>query len=526
MMKRLLLGSSVLIAVLALIISRWATSSISDIPPVIGRNNTVLFISNWEFGLSNVYVATAYALLERHPEVHVHFASFTPMGPRLERISGHSRLKTPSARDIVFHELPEGLSFLNALGTSGRTLDDMIHPPGRAGISTVCRDMTFYVAPWSGEDHLTLYQKLTGIIDEVDPALVVLDVFFRPAIDAARKQNRLHAFLTPNALVDTFPLEQPYGGWLWKYPIMGSGIPYPIPWSRIPENIYLSVRYFYAMLAMPNYRATQKFLKSKGITDRTSFFDLHRPNVPWFTQTLLGASTPIDVIPPNVTCGGPISLLLSTVEEQSPDLNRWLTQAPTVLINLGSVFVWTEDYARAMAQAVADLLLERTDLQVLWKFRKAPDASGATYSDDFTSPLRPFLENGRVKMEYWLAVDPTSLLETGHIVASVHHGGAGGYHEALGAGVPQVALPQWLDHFNFAQLTEYVGVGVWGCKGTSPYWTAECLRDAMLTVVDPGETGQAMREKARRFGELVQSNPGQYIVAREIAKLTASGYGS
>ncbi|KAL7629626.1 hypothetical protein AAE478_001148 [Parahypoxylon ruwenzoriense] len=305
---------------------------------------------------------------------------------------------------------------------------------------------------------------------------------------------------------------------------MASGIPYPVPWSRIPENIYLALRQYYDMLIVPHYSATEKFLKTKGLTDRGPWFSLHRPNVPWFTQTLLGASTPVDIIPPNVTRAGPMILSLSTVEEQSPDLARWLARAPTILINLGSLFPYEEGHATAMAKAIADLLA-KTDLQVLWKLIKRPiDATGATYDDEFAVPLRPFLESGRVKIEPWLAVEPTSILETGHIVASVHHGGAGCYSEALGTGVPQVILPQWIDHYNFALLAEEVGVGVWGCRDTSPYWTAECIRDALFTVVDRNGTGITMRENAKRFRDLVQSNPGQYIVAREIAKLAASGY--
>jgi hypothetical protein len=34
-------------------------------------------------------------------------------------------------------------------------------------------------------------------------------------------------------------------------------------------------------------------------------------------------------------------------------------------------------------------------------------------------------------MSKWLAVDPVSLLETGDVVVSVHHGGSNCYHEAI-----------------------------------------------------------------------------------------------
>ncbi|KAI3321746.1 glycosyltransferase family 1 protein [Xylariaceae sp. AK1471] len=535
MFRRLLLGSSMTIAVLALLVSQWAPPSALRISTIHqGRNNTVLFLTNSELGLSNVLVATADALLQQHPQVQVHFASFPLMGPRLGWISEKRR----SARSIVFHELPD-LSFLTAMGKVGLTLTDIIHPPGLAGVSTICRDMPFYVSPWSGEDHITLFQEAIGIIDEVDPALVVLDTFLRPAIDATRNRSRLHAFISPLTPLEIFPLEQPHGSWLWKYPVyvihlrygqMGNwhGLRYTIscPMGEATTEHIINIRYFYAMLRMPHYIATQKYLQSKGLTDPVSWFNMHNADVPWFTQALPEASTPLDVIPPNVTYTGPIILSLSPAEEQSPVLTEWLARAPTVLINLGGLFQWTEGHATVMVQAVVDTLLARSDLQVLWKFRKAPrDATGTTYGDEFMAPLRPFLESGRIKMESWLEVEPTSLMETGHIVASVHHGGAGCYHEALRTGVAQIVLPQWLDHYNFAQLAEDVGVGVWGCREASPYWAVECLRDAFSTIMS-SEAGERIREAAKRFGEVDQSDPGQYFAAREIAKLAASGYGS
>jgi hypothetical protein len=162
LIRRILLGGSVATAMLALFVSQWTPPAAPRISTIHqGRNNTVLILANSELGLSNVFVATAYALLERHPGVEVHFASFPAQGRRLERISELARRKNPSARNIVFHELPE-LSFLTIMGGSGRTLTSIIHPPGRAGVDTICRDMSFYVSPWSGEDHITLLHEFTS----------------------------------------------------------------------------------------------------------------------------------------------------------------------------------------------------------------------------------------------------------------------------------------------------------------------------------------------------------------------------
>ncbi|KAI1185228.1 hypothetical protein F5B17DRAFT_432780 [Nemania serpens] len=529
MFRRVFIGGAVAIAVLALLASQLTPPSVPRIVTFRqGRNNTVLFLTNCEHGLSNVFVATAYTLLERHPEVEVHYASFPSIAPKLKRISERARQKQPSTRGVIYHEAPD-INFLVAMLKSSRAPRNVVHPPGRAGLDWITQDMPLYTSPWSGEDHMTLFHKFSDIIDEVDPSLVVLDAFLRPAIDAARNSSRLHAFISPLTPIEVFPLEQPYGGWLWKYPVMGSGIPYPVPWTKLLENLYINVRYFYAMLRMPHYTAVQKYLVSKGLANRVSWFSLRNDAVPWITQALPGASTPLDVLPRNVTLAGPIILSPAPAAEQDSELAAWLTRAPTVLINLGSLVVWSEAQLDAMARALADTLLVRPDLQILWKFTKASSQSGVkgteASGDDFMTRLLPFVETGRLRIQSWLEIQPVSLLETGHIVASVHHGGAGCYSEALGTGVPQIVLPQWLDHYSFAQLAQDIGVGVWGCRDASPFWTPDCLRDAFSTVLLRSESGDRIRKTARGFGEIVQRDPGQHVAAREVAKLAASGYG-
>lgn len=150
-------------AVLAWMASQWTPPTAPRIAAIRpGRNNTVLFLTNSEFGLANVLVATAYALLTRYPEVEVHYASFPSMARTLERISEQARQKQPSARSIVYHKLPD-LSFLDIVAMQGRETTSVLHPPGHAGVKTIIRDMPYYTSPWSGEDHMRLFHKFTGI---------------------------------------------------------------------------------------------------------------------------------------------------------------------------------------------------------------------------------------------------------------------------------------------------------------------------------------------------------------------------
>jgi hypothetical protein len=183
-------------------------------PYIQGRNKTVLFITNSEHGLSNVHLATSSALLENYPDIDVHYASFPSVQPKLERISSFARARNSAARDIIFHEI-EGKTFAYAVLVGGTAFTA---PPASAGIAALTEHMQFWISPWSVEHHMEIFESLSGIIEKVDPAVVVLDTWLRPAIDVTRDKNRQHAIITPNINVDNFLASQPLGSRFWKYP--------------------------------------------------------------------------------------------------------------------------------------------------------------------------------------------------------------------------------------------------------------------------------------------------------------------
>lgn len=191
------------------------------VPPVQGRNQTVFFAINEENGFSNVHIATAYALLQLYPSLHIHVASFSRLKPQVDRIWAASKERADSVLPgpkIVFHNLP-GPSYGDVLEVQQkRDVTDSIHPPGIKGLEQFVREIQMYLSPWSGPDHYEIYEALGRLIDEIDPAVVVLDSLFRPAIDITRDKNRLHAFIVPNTVVDNFASKQPWAGMLWKYP--------------------------------------------------------------------------------------------------------------------------------------------------------------------------------------------------------------------------------------------------------------------------------------------------------------------
>lgn len=149
------------------------------------------------------------------------------------------------------------------------------------------------------------------------------------------------------------------------------------------------------------------------------------PEIPWIAMSFPEAEFPFEYIPDNFHIAGPLALDVAPAEKQSAELAGWAKKAPTMLINLGSIVQYDETMARIMVEAITPVL-KAENVQILWKMRKSGE-----FSDEFLEPAKTYIENGRLRLESWLDIDPVSLFNTGDIVASVHHGGANCYYEAL-----------------------------------------------------------------------------------------------
>jgi hypothetical protein len=324
---------------------------------------------------------------------------------------------------------------------------------------------------------------------------------------------------------------------------MGSGYPYPVPWHLIPLNIYQNMRLVYSMLAMPRMVEMKSYLKQHGIANPLNALSLYDEDYLWLSQGMREADFPLSVIPPSVIPCGPIFLSVAPAADQDPELASWLERAPTVLINLGSIFDYDENWALEMARAVKALLGNDANVQVLWKFNKRGD-----YGDDFLEELKEEVANRRLRLESWIKIDPASLVETGNIALWVHHGGGNCYHEAvayvlsvflaqvfvksatiaddasISTGVPQIVLPLWLDLYDYATRVEWLGIGVWGNKNSAPGLTATELTAAFEKVMGNSSEAGLRREKAEELGMLCKREPGRTKAAREIAKLARRGH--
>lgn len=144
--------------------------------PVQGKNNTVLFVTAEHPGYCNVHLATAYSLLEKHPQLSLHYASFPKVGSRVEKISALAAERGVKDAGISFYPL-SGQPYTEAILNASGSMMGLRHAPGAAGIDSLTDIIQWTLAPWTAEDYLSIYQSLARVIDEVDPAVVVIDTF-------------------------------------------------------------------------------------------------------------------------------------------------------------------------------------------------------------------------------------------------------------------------------------------------------------------------------------------------------------
>lgn len=164
---------------------------------------------------------------------------------------------------------------------------------------------------------------------------------------------------------------------------------------------------------------------------------LDRPkNVKILVGTLPELDFPA-VIPPHVVPCGPILRYARPVDEDDPELAKWLVKGPTIYINLGSICRVSEEQACELAQAIRTVLRTvpsapiSSPLQVLWKLKKLGTYQVREPGCKIFDILADEFKLDLVRVYDWLKPQPTAVLNTGHVTCSVHHGGANSYYEAV-----------------------------------------------------------------------------------------------
>lgn len=294
---------------------------------------------------------------------------------------------------------------------------------------------------------------------------------------------------------------------------VGTAYSFPIPWHKTLQNIFVNLYLFWSVSRAQGWKELHQGLKSRGIPEPVTVLNVYESHAPVLVSQFPESEYPIDYSSIHIKPVGPIYKSFAPVASVDPDLATWLARKPTVLINLGSHMHFNAERTRAISTAISLLLRER-QVQVLWKYRPEGPVPETSFS-----AIEDAIADKTVRLEKWLAADPAALLETGHVVLMVHHGGASSFNEALGSGVPAVVIPLWFDCFDYAVRAEWLGVGIWGTRKYAPVFQPEELASAMIRATGDGEEAVGLRDKVRKFRDLVAlRGQGRDVAAREIVK--------
>lgn len=511
----------------------------------------ILFLCSSDYGQANVILATAHAVLAaRGSTVELHIGSEERMRPQVLDTTKLADEMLPDAApyQICFHGI-DGVSQFQAMSRPKTGIRESwdLPLPSFANAAQFLRRFSYGSVPWEPSELVEIYTQVVNIIEEVSPDLTVVDPLFIAGLTAAYNLKLNWAVLAPNTIKDfALPL-QPHAAILWKYPILGSALPYPIPWRLIPMNACLVLILAYTMLTDTRLKAATNLLREVTGDDDLKLMTVAELGVvqppPAGVRVLCSMSEDLDypfsVLPDHVTACGPIVRPSKRLADVDRELERWLAQGPTVYVNLGTQFTVTPAEALEMALAIRDLLDAADEksqdgrrMQVLWKIKQKPRAANEashTESPDFWSGgwkavrdvLGPEIQAGRVRVTPWVEADPCAILQSGHVACSVHHGGANSHHEAVAAGVPQVLVPGWIDCYDFGNRVEMSGVGVWANKKSAPRWERVELGGALREVL-VGERAVWFRDNARAVARIHPEDAGRDKAARLILDILDS----
>ncbi|KAH8662568.1 hypothetical protein BX600DRAFT_382343 [Xylariales sp. PMI_506] len=486
----------------------------------------VLMLTLSSYGQANCHLAVAHELLQREAEVH--FASFKVREKTVVEVSRTALLTAPTGTPpIYFHEIHGAHADYDAEGIPFP--DDLIRKPmsfrtSMEQISLLVQKMT---TQWPDDNFVNIYNDIIRIMEEVKPDMIAVDVLFGPAIAACQHTSNKYMILSPNTIKDFSVASQPGLRGLWKSPMICTGYSYPVPWHLIPCNIFFLVTMIVLMVFDPPTRSIKARMKRETGKDllTTASLQIQRPPD---VKVLVGNCLEIDfqpiTIPADILPCGPIICATTPLVEVDSELDAWLSQAPTILVNLGTFFEWKEDQATEMAlalqyviQTVAkDPRLE--NVQVLWKLKPHPRSP---FSIDTGSTIYQILSkeiiSGRVRIVPWLIPTPMSILESGKVVVCVNHGGANSFNESTYTGTPQVVLPNWLDCYDYAERAEFLGIGVHGSKKTQPRLTAEDLGPKIASTI-MGPFAEKCKKRCQELQKVLQNgrHPGRIIAAEYI----------
>ncbi len=442
---------------------------------------SVLFVSLPEAGLVNGMIVLAREAARR-AAVDVWFATDEPQRARIE-----------SGRELTFASLGEVVSEMSA-----QSWDEKVYRQvtGRSRTRSHHAVLKHAYRPLLWQEK---YRRLESWVDEVNPAVMVIDCEARFAISLAIARRIPYVLMVP--FLPSYLLAS-------HVPFARSYVPrgFPVPFTGLPLHMSLRQRltnrlfkaWALAVLLDPrigrSLRLDLDFHKSIGIPPPGGLTQVDRAALV-LCATVAELEYPI-TLPENVRTVG--AILPPLPERSDGDLEAWLDSRPsTVYIGLGTITRLT----RAQVAAVVEVARRLDGVhEVLWKLPASQRG------------LLPDVLPGNLRVESWVP-SQLNVLAHPHVTAFVTHGGGNGFNEGLYFGKPMVVRPLWADNHDVAVRGQDRGVSL---TLDDPHTIdPDDLADKLTRVLgDP-----AYRERSALFGALERKAGGRETAADLILAL-------
>jgi polyene glycosyltransferase len=389
----------------------------------------ILFASESGWGHANPLISIAGELAARGIG-NIWFASVDGHKAAIEAISGGEPVRFASLGPVK-HELePDSWTdeAIQAI-TTRSPLRNLL------GIMDACFDREY---------RRQQYLRTLEVIDEVRPALAVIDMSTDWAIDAAGTRGVPYIGVHPGLASALYAERLP-----WSYPTPNSGLPRNMSPRQKVRNAAFRLGSQAIGWHPKHLRANMEFVQSRKAEGQAN--PTARPSryadaaLAVLSYSVFGYEYPFPSVPDNLKMIGAIIRRDAGAEPPDPDLDQWLDGHESVVYTaFGTIMRLTPRQVRAILDAAVRLGPEH---HMLWKLPRS------------RQHLLPDRLPPNLRVESWVP-SQLAVLAHPHVRAFFSHGGDNNTQESLNFGKPQLVMPFWMDNVDNAARVVDSGAGL------------------------------------------------------------------
>ncbi|OKI02218.1 MGT family glycosyltransferase [Streptomyces sp. CB02923] len=394
----------------------------------------ILFVTLPESGLANPLLVLAEEL-SRQNVPDLWFATDEPRRGDVKKIGVGSPVEFASLGDVVTE--------LSAVTWDDKTYREVTQNSRFKAHRAVVRHT------YKPGRHEEKFHKLVAVVEEVKPALMIIDCVSAFAIEVAVSRNIPFVLSVPftpsNVLTAFMPFAKAYTP--RDFPVPHTGLPYPMTFPQRMSNALFKWRNL-AMFMTPkmmkvvkedNRRRMEHGVGKPSLMTRIDRADLVLCN------SIAELDYPFDIPEKMRLVGAMVPPLPES--SQDDDLSRWLDEQSSVIYaGFGTITRLTRDQVHSMVEVTRRLEGKH---QVLWKL--------PSEQQHMLPPKESLPANLRV--ENWV---PSQLDVLAHPNVKVFftHAGGNGYNEGVYFGKPLVVRPLWVDCYDQATRGRDFGISL------------------------------------------------------------------